>query len=229
MPNQDPLIHYNLRSYIDLNSPRPMNLNYAQTHVDPGVSIELNPQGWRSPHDFDTLDWNSSILMFGCSHVWGQGLNYEETAGHLLEQLTGRPVINLGIMGSGPKFAIETAVQLQTIYGPFQPRAVVHIWSHYLRRCYQNERRPDHGHIWEQEPDSPVSLEQLNFEAQHWHQLWPIIWPASTRVDRTFFSDTHHLLGMHIIPTLDRARDGAHPGILTNQHLAQDLYQAIQA
>ena len=104
-PDLDPVLYYNLFPFISLTSPRPGSVVENMVYVDEqGAKIPTNPQGWRSPHDFNTLDWNNSVLVFGCSQVWGQGLGYSETLTSQLELRLNQPVINLGIMGAGRVF-----------------------------------------------------------------------------------------------------------------------------
>ena len=230
-PDLDPILYYNLFPFISLTSPRPGGVLQDPVYQDhTGVDIKLNPQGWRSPHDFDTLDWNNSVLIFGCSQVWGHALEYHETLSHCLEQELGCPVINLGIMGAGPEFAVETAVQLQTIYGDIRPRAVVHVWSHYLRRHYHDpvNQAVKYSHLWDEEPDTPVPLEQLNHRAHHLWRLWPRLWTHTTTIDRTYFHVCRDLYGIPVTETSDLARDGAHAGPQTNQQLARELAQEIK-
>lgn len=55
----------------------------------------VNSQGYRCP-EFDAIDWENSIIFFGCSHVFGIGLLDHETVANQLSLILNCPVINLG-------------------------------------------------------------------------------------------------------------------------------------
>lgn len=228
----DPILHHYIYSWIKKHNPQPGNVDmFNMTPIDKyGHRVGNNTQGWRSPHNFDCVNWKDAVLVFGCSHVWGQALAYEDSLCAQLERKINRPVINLGIMGAGPKFAIETAIQLKNIYGIHlvdrRPKAVIHVWSHYLRRHYQIDglNRVRQSHIIDYEPDTPVTLEQLNWEAQLFWDNWKYLWPEPTQqLNYTFFSDSGKMYNLPVVTQLDWASDNAHYGPLTHAALAEKI------
>jgi hypothetical protein len=62
--------------------------------------------------------------MFGCSYVFGVGVTDEHTIPYFLEQLSGRPVINMGIGGSSIQTALHNSIILNDSKYP-TPKAVV--------------------------------------------------------------------------------------------------------
>jgi len=52
--------------------------------------------------EFDTVDWNNSYIIQGCSAVFGLGIRDDnETVSSHLSRMVNAPVINLGIPGAG--------------------------------------------------------------------------------------------------------------------------------
>jgi hypothetical protein len=66
---------------------------YYRTHE---VKYTLNSLGYRTK-EFDDIDWKESIVIFGCSLIFGVGVTDKHIIPYFLEQLSGRPVINMGI------------------------------------------------------------------------------------------------------------------------------------
>lgn len=60
----------------------------------------LNSKGYRCP-EFEDINWEESIVVFGCSNTMGIGLDDSETYPHLMQEALKRPVINLGQGGTG--------------------------------------------------------------------------------------------------------------------------------
>jgi hypothetical protein len=89
------------------------------------ITYRLNSQNYRAP-EWDTIDWSNSIVMFGCSQVFGVGVNEDQTLGHYLSQLLNKPVINLGIPG-GSIMALWINTEKLLNYG-INPLAVIYNW-----------------------------------------------------------------------------------------------------
>ena len=74
----------------------------------------------------DPLHVPADVVLIGDSVVYGHGVNFEHTLGHLLERRSGLRVANLGRQGD---CAFQEAY-LVTEYLPlFRPRVVVHVFS----------------------------------------------------------------------------------------------------
>jgi hypothetical protein len=91
---------------------------YYRTHP---VKYTLNSLGYRTK-EFEDIDWKESIVIFGCSYIFGTGVTDEHTIPYFLEQLSGRPVINMGLPGS----SIQTVLHNSIILNDYEcPKAVV--------------------------------------------------------------------------------------------------------
>ena len=78
------------------------------------VKYVMNQNYYRAP-EWDTVDWQNSIVVFGCSHVFGEGLAENETLSHHLSKLTDRPVINLGQSGTGTMFSWHNSCKITCV------------------------------------------------------------------------------------------------------------------
>lgn len=101
------------------------------------IKYTLNSYGYRTK-EFQDIDWKNSIVMFGCSHIFGTGNDDKHTIPYFLEELTGIPVINLGVGASSIQFCLHNSLMLYKKYGA--PKAVIYSWTGISRHLlYQRE------------------------------------------------------------------------------------------
>lgn len=101
------------------------------------IKYTLNSHGYRAK-EFDKIDWKNSIVMFGCSHVFGTGNGDQHTIPYFLEELTKVPVVNLGVGASSIQFCLHNSLMLYKKYGV--PKAVIYFWTGMARHLiYQKE------------------------------------------------------------------------------------------
>jgi hypothetical protein len=74
----------------------------------------------------DPLHVPADVVLIGDSVVYGHGVNFEHTLGHLLGRRSGLRVANLGAQG---QCAFQEAYVLTTYLPVFRPRVVVHVFS----------------------------------------------------------------------------------------------------
>jgi hypothetical protein len=179
------------------------------------VNYTVNSENYRTD-EFDTIDWSQSIVIFGCSNVFGTGITDEDTISANLSKITNRPVINMGMGGTSMHFAMHNSTILRNRYTI--PYAVVHIWSS-IERCMLYEE------------DCITSLTPAdrnnNFLTDHWcmdivnphvHGLFiqaaeRLKWQNLCRFyEATFFEHTASTLGCDLLQCIDKARDNMHPG-----------------
>lgn len=87
-----------------------------RTWDDPGapISYGINSNGYRSP-EFNTLDWDSSIVCIGDSMMFGTGNAECHTIPYVLSSMIGIPCINLGECNSSNLFMAETCLRLREL------------------------------------------------------------------------------------------------------------------
>ncbi len=90
---------------------------------------ELNSQRFRCA-EFNTIDWKTSYAMIGCSHVFGQGNDIENTIPYILTEITNTHCVNLGTRGSSREL---TFFNTMNILQQTDVKKVIIIWT-YPRR-----------------------------------------------------------------------------------------------
>ena len=89
------------------------------------VFYTMNSQRYRAP-EWDTIDWNNSILVFGCSQVFGIGVDDDQTVCHQLSRILNINVINLGMPGGS---IMGMWINTEKILNKnINPRAVIYNW-----------------------------------------------------------------------------------------------------
>lgn len=89
------------------------------------IRYSLNSDGYRCP-EWDQIDWANSILMFGCSYIFGTGVDDRQTIPSQLSLRFKRPVINLGIPGTSPMYQFMNTITLRE--QGIVPKAVIYSW-----------------------------------------------------------------------------------------------------
>ena len=88
--------------------------------------VSLNSDGYRAP-EWQDIDWNESVLLFGTSQTFGVGCDFEDTVGYLLEQQLQSPVINLSQPAISNWFHIHNAESI--LREGHNPKQVIMTWS----------------------------------------------------------------------------------------------------
>ena len=68
------------------------------------INYTLNSHRYRTA-EFNQIDWKNSIVIFGCSHTFGIGIDDDDTISSNLSKITNVPVINMGIGGTSIAFS----------------------------------------------------------------------------------------------------------------------------
>lgn len=135
---------YNPKIFINL---KPNSVCYANIlkngKIIRKVSGHINSNGFRITPDNYSNTNKKRIAVFGCSYVYGYGLNDNETFPWLLSKYTHRKVYNLGIVASG---AQQMLINLQSDAFNKKLQNVdifIYVYMHdHLRRIYGPPFRP---------------------------------------------------------------------------------------
>jgi hypothetical protein len=195
------------------------------------ITYDVNSDGYRTK-EFSKVNWAKSIVIFGCSQVYGVGNAEEETISGFLEEITGIPVINLGVAGSSPTFAIHNAAIFATNYPT--PKALVNIWTSPYRCPYYFKDEVLHcghwikdvhkiGETWNYTTSHPFSNIMLN--AMISREMWKNKCPY---YELTSFESTSKILNCDYIKQIDYARDLGHAGKETNKIVSNKIAENIQ-
>lgn len=92
------------------------------------ITYTVNSQHYRAP-EWSDVNWDNSILVLGCSQVFGTGLDDSQTITHNMKHsLESIDVINLGVPGASPFFQwINTTILVNK---NIKPKAVVYVWTY---------------------------------------------------------------------------------------------------
>jgi hypothetical protein len=180
------------------------------------ICYNLNKNLYRT-YEFETIDWEKSVVIFGCSNVFGVGLAESDTVSAQLSLLINKPVINMGVGGTSLMYNLYNSVIL--LAGYQTPQAVIQLWSNYDRCTYFKEdeivyggawnmKMGDYMNVWNQDPANPQT--NAIFASKIFKQLCN---GKTKYYEASFFKDTAELLECDQLVYNNDARDLIHPGI----------------
>lgn len=200
-----------------------------------GLTKELNSLNYRTK-EFDQIDWGDSVVIFGCSNVFGSGLTEEETISNQLSMRLNRPVINMGVPGSSIIYSLFNQIVLAETYP--KPYAVINLWTVINRLSYFYENGPCHVGPWTaQQPSKNIFGRSIKTVFEAWNisdvnpvlysnflqRMAEIIWKDTKHFQGTFFLNTRDALNVELFRYMDYAQDNLHPGPATATAVAKQL------
>jgi hypothetical protein len=196
------------------------------------ITYTFNSQNYRAP-EWDTIDWANSVIMFGCSQVFGVGVNEHQTLGYYLSELLDKPVINLGIPG-GSSMALWINTEKLLNYG-IKPLAVIYNWPSANRTAelIDNKKnsnagpwiidwpQPRFGKEWVLHPTH--GFEYAKYAVMSAKRSW-----SCPQLHYCWDLDTAKFLGLpRMANKLDQARDCIHEGPATWKNYATKWYHEL--
>lgn len=186
------------------------------------ITYTLNSYGYRTT-EFDKISWKDSIVVFGCSNVFGISIDDTETLPYYLSNFSGRNVVNMGIPASSNELMLYNSLMLKKKYGA--PYCVIIIWSGYERSTYFIDNHVSHIGAWNYKEDSKKLFEDYLYEKLQYSSVNSVIknnyiincakelWNNTIYYDCTFFGDTSKLFEVDWLPSfITDSRDLSHPG-----------------
>ena len=205
------------------------------------VTYTVNSQGYRAD-EWDTLDWDNSVLMMGCSFVFGTGVDDTHISSRILEAIQKKPVINLGASGTSPLFTWANTCRLLDY--KISPKLVIYMWPRHdrLTRFLQHD---SHDVLYENLghwlPPNNLTKEWLSDTYNSVQYLRYAITSVSSMWKCPVLHYSANLGSVHMLPSMmkplprvpdDFARDfkngWSHPGILTHKHWAEIISADIE-
>ena len=123
-------------------------------YADPGtITYVHNSDGFREPREFDTIDWEKTSVVIGCSFTYGQACEFENTVSEILTREYGVHFVNGGIPGSSNKVIHNNAIAFMKKYNP---KKVIIIWSHPTRNTWVHAKD---NRTWEHETILPATVD----------------------------------------------------------------------
>jgi hypothetical protein len=192
------------------------------------VYYRYNARNYRTD-EWNDIDWSESVVIFGGSTVLGTGVSEDETISGQLCQLLGRPVINLGVGGSGPLFNLQNSVLLMENFST--PWAVVQHWPPLDRiHVFDNDQNKIR-HLGSWDPlVHPLfmawndSKNNSQYQVLFSDKISKYLWKDKTRYHRlTYDSHICNTTKCPYITRVDFARDMIHPGYKTSALSAKNI------
>lgn len=194
------------------------------------VNYNLNSDHYRTA-EFKDINWSTAVVIFGCSNIFGMGVDESETVSYFLSNILNRPVINLGVGSSSMTFAFHNSIMLSE--GFPTPWAVIQVWSEISRCvCYAPEGPVHHG-VWNIEDHEYMKQWALHEYNPKTHSMLislasRAVWGNKTKfIEASYFKETASAVGCLLLDQIDHARDLGHPGPVTNQLTAKILSEEL--
>jgi hypothetical protein len=197
------------------------------------VTYTLNSNGYRT-HEFNDIDWANSIVIFGCSHIFGVGLDDKDTISNRLEEILNTPVINMGVPGSSIMFSLHNSIILRDGYPT--PKAVIMFLTGYNRIVEYHRYTTEFHGSWHIEENS---LPDVWFKNKNHTTVNTMLMSKTSRLlwqdkcpyyEATWDKDTKSILNCDLISPIheDFARDLGHAGIKTALYTAQTISDKLK-
>lgn len=189
------------------------------------ISYDRNEFGFRERPVAD-IDWSNSIVLFGCSVVEGIGNVLEDTIAKQVENILNMPVLNLGVSGSGIDLASVNSLILHNDYPT--PKAVVQLWSGIGRYCdFFSYTEAEHYRATNRKYRAEYDWKNRN---RYYVEADRTLWKNKTiYYEGSIFVSTASELDVTFYKVNDFARDGDHPGPITNRLIAEDIAENLKA
>jgi len=175
--------------------------------------------------EFDTVDWGNSVVLFGCSNVFGIGLSEEDTLSSQLSKLIDMPVINMGISATSMEFSFYNSMILSNSHPT--PKAVIQIWTGLERTTYYLKNVTVNHGTWNMKEKYMDAYNQDDSHPETHAIMMQLIskqlWSKTKYFEASFFSRTSKVLGIHKPSLVDAAKDNVHPGAKTCYNLAAKI------
>jgi hypothetical protein len=215
------------------------------------ITYTLNSDGYRTK-EFDEIDWKNSIVMFGCSHVFGTGNDDADTIPNILENELGIPVINMGINGSSNMVMLHNSLMLNNRYE--RPKMIIYLWTSLVRQSFYSHDYMDsaavgylhqydyEGSIENSKPliynsilgmETNLQMEVTNTLVNNylWVNIIRNMWKNECLTyEASLFKNTASYLKCDFYHgySNDLARDDIHYGVRSNHKIAKGLYKKIK-
>jgi hypothetical protein len=212
--------------YIENLKTQPQDWYYRKKKV----IYNTNSDGYRT-REFGDIDWGNSVVIFGCSYVFGVGHAEDDTISSQLEEILKIPVINMGVGGTSPTHAVHNASILSRGYPT--PKGIINLWSSPFRCPYYTKDASINCGPWNTKDEISVSwnktiihpIVNLKFNSLISKEMWS---HKTAYYELTQFPITREVLNCDFVGPVDVGRDLTHFGRLTNQLVAEKIAENLK-
>jgi hypothetical protein len=204
------------------------------------VYYNFNSNGYRTK-EFNNINWGESIVIFGCSLVFGVGLAEDETITYQLSKILKKNVINMGVPGSSVEFNLYNNLILKKGYP--SPLAVVNLWTNIERTTQYNEYKVLDLGEWNFKQskfdrfknfilNDVIKNNQTCTINGYFNMLMTkLLWDSNKieYYEASFFENTAKIHNIDFLSTqiVDQARDCLHPGPKTAKLTAEFIAKKL--
>tara|TARA_B100000085_G_scaffold174725_1_gene159170 strand:- start:874 stop:1581 length:708 start_codon:yes stop_codon:yes gene_type:complete len=193
------------------------------------VKYTLNTHNYRTK-EFNIIPWADSVVIFGCSFVFGIGAALDETIAAQLSSIIQKPVINMGAPGTSAMFSLYNSSILRKDCP--KPAGIVFGWTASSRCTLFLKDSMVHCGSWMEDVgglgkawrrfDDNASM-HLKFTRQCAQQMWDDVPYA----DFTLFPSNRSVIDCQYIRQVDYGRDCCHSGVETNRQVAVAIAEQL--
>ena len=191
------------------------------------ITFNHNSLGFREK-ELDLVDWNNSIVILGCSHVYGDSIAEEDTAARVLEKQISMPVVNLGVCGGSVELAFYNSLVLYKM--GVMPKAIIQNWTE-LDRYANFKQDTKTSQITSSHVDKRKYISQVDWSIKSlfYRLAFNAIWENKTFIyECSFFKHTASKFDIDLNKYVDFGRDNSHPGIISNKLLADKITDVLK-
>ncbi|MDC1446533.1 hypothetical protein N8344_01015 [bacterium] len=120
------------------------------------VTYQNNSDGFRSDKELSEIDWKNTSVVIGCSYVYGQACENDNTVSEILTREYGVPFFNGGICGASNRITHNNAIAFMRKYNP---KKVIIIWSYPTRNTWVNCSGSNKK--WEHQTILPMGIDKV--------------------------------------------------------------------
>ena len=204
------------------------------------ITYNVNSSGYRTK-EWEDIDWKNSIVIFGCSCVYGVGVAEDENISYFLEQNTNVPVINMGFPGGSNDHILENIVNLLEFVGPDNiPKNIIIGWTTSDRFLYYAENQTYDVGPWALNNTDKMQEMYVSMYENPYNEMFrahsiartarQLLKGKTNLIEFSFFPTSVHYMRMKLPPfpmMHDKARDLLHPGETVCKEVADTLTEYI--
>ena len=189
------------------------------------ITYQNNSLGYRTK-ELNKINWKKSIVVFGCSLVYGVGVSEKDTISSQLSEITGHYVVNMGVSGSYGQFAVHNLACLLEYY---KPKAIAIGWPDASRVPLYLKDRIVHCGSWRDDPaELGKSMRRYDWHGHSVLQLQQLIARRlGMTAEFTLFKSVENILDVPYCPIIDHGRDLSHGGVKTYNNVAKCIAQQL--
>jgi len=193
------------------------------------VLYTLNESGYRTK-SWKKIDWENSIILFGCSCMFGYGVADDETIGYFLENQIKRPVINLGFIGGSNQVIIYNLSSLINKFG--YPYGIGIHWTD-SSRFVTFDQHSHTNYMYNSDKDKVLQRFPDRYgeivEAYYLGQIAKSMCKNQTKlVETSWLNHVSFIKRAKFIGNDCQARDDSHPGSRVNKLIADYYFEKLK-